>query len=157
MARVAKSRGGGEVGFNMTPMIDIIFNLLIFFMLISQFEQLKIEPVTLPVARAAESKDPREYVNVVINIVKDPSSSYGGIVKIMGDVVSSDISRGIENSELAQLLIRKKETKGKRELNVILRADEDIAYEDVARVMLCAGRAGIEGWWITTTKPDKAL
>jgi biopolymer transport protein ExbD len=37
-----------------------------------------------------------------------------------------------------------------QKMNVILRADRKIPYEDVARVMLAAGGAEIQGWWIQT-------
>jgi biopolymer transport protein ExbD len=37
-----------------------------------------------------------------------------------------------------------------QQMNVILRAHRKIPYEDVARVMLAAGGAEIEGWWIQT-------
>jgi len=56
------------------------------------------------------------------------------------------------DNELSALLKNRKasvqETGGK--LNVILRADEMTPYEVVASVMLAAGRAEIQGWWITT-------
>jgi biopolymer transport protein ExbD len=39
-------------------------------------------------------------------------------------------------------------------LNVILRADAGVAYGDVARVMLAAGRAEIPGWWIEADISD---
>jgi len=48
-----KHRGSdtGSVSMNMTPMIDIVFQLIIFFLLTSQFQQLEIEDVTLPMSR----------------------------------------------------------------------------------------------------------
>ncbi|HUS46442.1 MAG TPA: biopolymer transporter ExbD [Phycisphaerae bacterium] len=147
MAKPVRARAG-SVSFNMTPMIDIIFNLIIFFMLISQFVQLEIEDVMLPTAEAAKVMDYSQFRNVVINIVKvEPD---GSKVKILGSEISSDISTGVANSELTQFLKTRTELEDRGKVNVILRADADIPYEDVARVMLCAGGAGIEGWWITT-------
>ena len=160
MARVIKAKGRGDVGFNMTPMIDIIFNLIIFFMLVSQFQQLEIEDVTLPPAEAAKVMDYSEYRNIVINIIKGKTSSLDSVVKVMGkemDVLSPytrpDGSQTV-GGELTALLVSMAEQTDKSQLNVILRADADVPYEEVACVMLAAGAAGIEGWWITTTIPE---
>ena len=160
MARVNKSKGGGDVGFNMTPMIDIIFNLIIFFMLISQFQQLEIEDVVLPEAEAAKVMDYSQYRNIVINIIKGKTSSLDAVVKVMGREMNvlepytrPDGSQTV-GGELTTLLVSMAEQKGKSQLNVILRADADVPYEDVARVMLAAGAAGIERWWITTKIPE---
>ena len=145
MARVIKSKGRGDVGFNMTPMIDIIFNLIIFFMLVSQFQQLEIEDVVLPPAEAAKVMDYSQYRNVVINIVNPDSPQ----VIVMG--------RTYTMPELTDHLKMLHESAEGRQMNVILRADADVPYEDVARVMLAAGKARIQGWWITTEieKKDK--
>jgi len=134
----------------MTPMIDIIFNLIIFFMLVSQVQQLEIENVTLPVSEASKRLDYTEYRNVVINIVKIPPD--GAEVRIMGRPYDASIVEG--GGELTQYLKMRAESEERGKLNVILRADADIRYEDVARVMLAAGAAGIEGWWITTEIED---
>jgi biopolymer transport protein ExbD len=160
MVKVSKAKGGGDVGFNMTPMIDIIFNLVIFFMLISQFQQLEIEDVVLPEAEAAKVMDYSQYRNIVINIIKGKTSSLDAVVKVMGREMKvlepytrPDGSQTV-GGELTALLVSMAEQKGKSQLNVILRADADVPYEDVARVMLAAGAAGIEGWWITTKIPE---
>lgn len=147
MARRIKSTvaGTGAVGFNMTPMIDIVFNLIIFFILTSQFTRLETEEVVLPTSITAVSKDTTTFRNVVINIVNPDSPT----VIVFGQKVDHQI-RGVEN-ELTQLLKSRKASLASGEtMNVILRADAEVAYEEVARVMLAAGAAQIQGWWITT-------
>ncbi len=146
MARKKKreSAGAGAVSFNMTPMIDIVFNLIIFFILTSQFTQLEIEQVNLPVSMAAKPKDVGEYRNVVINLV-DPDDPK---CVIFGQQVDYLVREG--DNELSAMLKEFKASSKGKPLNVILRADEMIPYEAVASVMLAAGRAQIEGWWITT-------
>ena len=60
------------------------------------------------------------------------------------------MGKEISDADLTAYLIERHE-KAKalgENLNVILRADADVAYADVARVMLAAGRAEIPGWWI---------
>lgn len=46
--RLSKQRLAGSVGFNMTPMIDIVFLLIIFFMTVSQITRVTDQPVSLP-------------------------------------------------------------------------------------------------------------
>ena len=67
----SKVQGGGAVSFNMTPMIDIVFNLIIFFMLVSTFTKMQVEKVELPPAVKADNKKEElgEFTPVVINVV----------------------------------------------------------------------------------------
>jgi biopolymer transport protein ExbD len=149
MARVFRPKTTEIIGFNMTPMIDCVFNLMIFFILTTVFVQLETEQVVLPMAVTAEAKDYTQFRNIVINIVDPPPKTPQ--IKVFGRVY--------EPGELTEYLRERKANAGKDEkLNVILRADAMVPYEDVARVMLAAGSARIEGWWITTEieKPDKA-
>jgi len=148
MAKIYKRRATGGVGFNMTAMIDLVFNLIIFFILTTIFVQLETEQVVLPMATTAEVKDYTEYRNVVINIVDPPPKTPRIMV----------FHREYTPAELTEYLRDRKASAGKDEkLNIILRADAMVPYEDVARVMLAAGSARIEGWWITTEveKPEK--
>jgi len=144
--KIRKPTSTGVVSINMTPMIDIVFNLLIFFILTSQFAQLETEEVVLPLSTTATIKDYTEFRNVVINIkVKDGA----------GEIIV--FRRPFTPQELTEHLKQLKESAVGRQMNVILRADADVPYEDVARVMLATGAAQIQGWWITTEieKKDK--
>ncbi len=147
MARTKRrGAGAGAVSMNMTPLIDIVFQLIIFFVLTAQFQQLEIEQVVLPMSIAAEPKDPFQYSNVIINVVNPDNPE----VIVMGQPVNYLVIEG--DNELSSLLKDRKARaiESGQELNVILRADEMICYEVVASVMLAAGRAEIQGWWITT-------
>ena len=127
------------VGFNMTPMIDIIFNLIIFFMLVSQFTQLAVEDVVLPLAKKAEPKEMGEVNTIVINIV-DPDEPRILI-----------FHQEYNYSDLTDYLKKKKEAVGEGgQLTVILRADAMVPYYDIARVMVATGEAGIESWSVNT-------
>ncbi|HUU10236.1 MAG TPA: biopolymer transporter ExbD [Phycisphaerae bacterium] len=147
MAHVKKkSANTGAVSMNMTPMIDIVFQLIIFFLLTSQFQQLEIEQVTLPMSIAAMPKDPFQFRNVVINIVNPDNPE----VIVLGRTMDYRVIEG-DNELSAYLKDRKLSViEGGEKLNVILRADAMVPYEAVASVMLAAGRAEIQGWWITT-------
>jgi biopolymer transport protein ExbD len=144
--KLPKSSGVGVVSVNMTPMIDMVFNLLIFFILTAQFAKLEIEEVVLPPSTSALFKDYTQFRNVVINVV-NPDNPH---LVLFGETVTLD--------ELTDRLIDRKRGVGPGEtMNVILRADAEVPYEEVARAMLATGRAQIQGWWITTeiVDPDK--
>ena len=64
--RLNKQRGSSESGFNMTPMIDIVFLLIIFFMTVSQITRVADHPVDLPVvATGGQATDP---ISMTINV-----------------------------------------------------------------------------------------
>ena len=138
--RLKKPERTGVVSINMTPMIDCVFNLLIFFVLTAQFVKLEIEDVVLPISTTAEFKDYTEYKNIIINIVNPDNPQ----IVVFGQVRTP-----------LELTAQLKEFRGdtsSESTNVILRADADIPYEDVARVMLSTGAAEIRGWWITAER-----
>jgi biopolymer transport protein ExbD len=133
------------VSANMTPMIDMVFNLLIFFILTAQFVSLETEDVVLPISKMGEVKDYTNFRNIVINIVhpEDPQ------IMVMHKVMTPP--------ELTEFLKSVHDDAGQQSVNVILRADADVPYEDVARVMLATGAAKIQGWWITTERDKEAM
>ena len=136
--RISRPASTGVVCVNMTPMIDMVFNLLIFFILTSQFVKLEVENVVLPPSTTATTKDYTSFRNVVINVVNRDGA---GEVIVFGKVMTPQ--------EITDHLRELKESAEGRQMNVILRADAEVPYEDVARVMLAAGQAQIQGWWIT--------
>ena len=69
---------------NMTPMIDVVFNLVIFFLIVTDLTQKELELLTLPLAdKAKEDKGIEEEERVIINIVekKGEPGQYHAIVK----------------------------------------------------------------------------
>ena len=61
-----------EMEMNMTPMIDVVFLLIIFFMIITDMTQQDLEELVLPMAQFAreDKPDPDEY-RPIINIQYD--------------------------------------------------------------------------------------
>ncbi len=116
-----------EVGLDFTPIIDVVFNLLIFFLVATNFQQIERESrIALPEMASAVpiSAALRE---IVINI--DASGS----VVLLGAVTSDEALR----STLVAALSSNPNQK------VSVRADRATRYEAVARVLdICKG-AGI--------------
>ncbi|NIA21838.1 MAG: hypothetical protein GWP05_07725 [Anaerolineaceae bacterium] len=156
-----KSRIGGDVGFNMTPMIDIVFNLIIFFMLVSQFYQLRVEKVTLPPAKMADPyrQKSKQYTLLVVNIVPptDPGDTETRVI-IDGDtILTFKVGEDAPNMdpliELLKSRNRAVEEEGSKPLNVICRAGESVTYDIVGSVMIATTRAGIKNWWVQASRP----
>lgn len=64
--KLSRKRPHHALSFNMTPMIDIVFLLIIFFMTVSQITRTVDHPVELPrvVAGASESKTATVTINI---------------------------------------------------------------------------------------------
>ena len=138
--KLVKSSVCGDVSFNYTPILNGVFCLLIFFVLTAQFVVLEIEDVVLPPSMMAEVKDYTSYRNVVVNVCHPDQPA----IVVMGHTYNY-----FELTDHLKMLRAAAQADGVQ-MNVILRADQMVPYEDVARAMLAAGGAEIQGWWIET-------
>lgn len=88
MARKKKTQQEPEPKPDLTPMIDIVFNLIIFFMIVSELSNLTVEQLEL--AYASESQDPpkaggkKQDKVLQVNVMPD------GLVKINGHGYTDD-------------------------------------------------------------------
>src|SRR5438105_7011843 len=70
--RVPTRSVSGEVGFNMAPMIDVVFQLIIFFLLSSHLaKQEKQLPLPLPAAKSGTVERPDARPRLTINVLAD--------------------------------------------------------------------------------------
>ncbi|MCD6459903.1 biopolymer transporter ExbD [bacterium] len=121
---------------NITPLIDVIFLLLIFFMVSSTFvEQPGIE-LSLPKAKTSSIKRAEE---TIITIDKD-GSIYFNADKIKSTQLYN---------KLAELQLKK----NKKQL--VMQADENVAYKTVVFVMDTARELGFTDILALTTKVEK--
>ena len=77
--RVPRSSRNSEIGINMTPMIDVVFQLLIFFLVSSHIAKHEAQmALPLPIADSGtddqESTRPRVTINVLPNNLQIRSS-----------------------------------------------------------------------------------
>jgi biopolymer transport protein ExbD len=116
-----------EVGFDFTPIIDIVFNLLIFFLVATSFQQVERESqIALPetVAAGPISASLRE---IVINVDR------AGQMIVNGQPISAEaLSASLRDAIAAN--------PGQK---VNVRADRATAYENVARALDLCKVAGI--------------
>ncbi|MCZ7647109.1 MAG: biopolymer transporter ExbD [Planctomycetota bacterium] len=135
---------GGEVELDMTPMIDCVFLLLIFFMCVTEMQKVEYEHLTLPEASKAIEDVKAATNRVVVNITYSPD--------FVGNKVHSDIvikkQKYNEQEKLASYLKLKADQdrpEGAKGSNVTvkIRADQRCEYQKVQRVMVACMKAGI--------------
>ena len=74
--KLSKARRDNSIAFNMTPMIDIVFLLIIFFMTVSQITRTVDHPVELPVVQ--QGSDQTKPSSITINLDDKGSIVVGG-------------------------------------------------------------------------------
>ncbi len=125
------NRGRALGLLDLTPMMDMVFNLLIFFMVVSQFANDERElKVVLPEGTAAMplTAKPRE---IFVNI--DQAGAY------------SVRGRTLTNAELGDMLVRAGGDNPATQ-TVIIRADKRVAWDFVAAAMRLCNQAGIQDY-----------
>lgn len=136
---VTINKGRLGTGLEMTPMIDIVFLLMIFFLVASKLdEDDRALDVVLPQAAAAQplTTRPREFV---INI--DRAGNY-----FAG-------ARPVRLEELQDLLVQAAADNPDRQ-TVIVRADEDAAHKFVVAAMDACVQAGIEDYQVQAASEE---
>ena len=114
-----------EQELNMTPLIDCVFLLLIFFMVTTVFKQPYSLQVVLPEAQQAQIVEEKK---LVATITQD------GRMEINRHLVTLD--------DLEQVLLREKE--GTRSLTLVVRTDQETPHKYLLDLFEVAKRVGIE-------------
>ena len=126
------------LGFNATPMIDVIFLLTIFFMLVSTFSQQQHVPMQLPSPRDSRAALPDAGKPIVINCrIPDADTGETGPV-----LYSLGPNRPEPLTSIAERLRQRKEHEP--DLKVVVRADRRLTYAEVRAVMQILAEQDIE-------------
>jgi biopolymer transport protein ExbD len=134
--KIRKSRGAPEVqenvGFNMTPMIDIVFQLIIFFMLITDMSQQEIERVAPPLARKVMEDKNKPKERLIVNVNEKGDVKFRG--KLFRDIQ-------VLKNHLAERASRYKDPKLPMlsDVSLMLRADARTPFENVQKVLQICG------------------
>ncbi|MHB8973093.1 MAG: ExbD/TolR family protein [Pirellulaceae bacterium] len=127
--RVPSSLVSGTVGINMTPMIDVVFQLIIFFLvtnhLVKQEAQMQLP---LPIAESGQAAVEENIPRLTINVLAD------GTLMLAGRTMSA--------SELSERLRDKLRDVGAG-LQIRIRSDRRVPYRFVEPILLACARAGI--------------
>jgi biopolymer transport protein ExbD len=118
---------------NLTPMIDIVFNLIIFFMVSARFTEMDHDvDLTLPAVADAstQSSTPKSHT---VNVYRD-----------------GQVTLDAEPLTLKELTTRLTEVqRAERRASVIVRGDADGAFQNVAAVLTACQQAGISDMGIS--------
>jgi biopolymer transport protein ExbD len=136
--RINKGRLGG--GLELTPMIDVVFLLMIFFLVASKLDEAdRFIDVVLPKASAAKplTSRPREFL---VNIDREGNYFVGARPVAIGDL---------------QTLLKQASVDNPKRQTVIVRADENVAHKYVVAAMNACVEAGIEDYQVQSAEEQE--
>jgi biopolymer transport protein ExbD len=144
MARRKRPQEVEFEGANMTPMIDVVFQLIIFFMLVTDMAKQQLEPVVLPYASKAIKEKIEDTTILVLNIMGD------GTIKINGKTFWKP-KDGDDNKRLEDLFESRRQNKLYQEVAgkadwvkypMLIRADRSTPFEHLQKVLMIATHHG---------------
>jgi biopolymer transport protein ExbD len=145
-----------EMEMNMTPMIDVVFLLIIFFMVITDLTQQDLEELKLPTAENAQPDKPKpDEFRPVVNIKQDGSIWVKR--KELYDPENPDDYKMVREylSDVAKMMEREKFDGTATTRNdpnsipgeaLLVRADQFSAFKHTQKVMEQCGYKGIQIW-----------
>lgn len=121
---------GGSVDFNMTPMIDVVFLLIIFFLVSSHLanQEAHLE-LPLPIAQSGADEDEDDFTRVTVNVLENGEYRLGG--------------RAVEATSLLGRL-QQRQAESEQPLVVRIRTSRDAAYRNLTPVLTACAKAGID-------------
>jgi biopolymer transport protein ExbD len=130
-----------EVGVNLTPLIDVVFLLLIFFMVSTTFTRETQLTLDLPEANG----EPREVVEQQVEVLVDEEGRY----RVNGQPLVDNRVRTLQAAIY-------KVSAGDTTLPLVIAADAQAAHQAVVRAMDAAGQMGFVHMNISTRLPAEA-
>jgi biopolymer transport protein ExbD len=139
--RVPCNLNRAGLGLNMTPMIDVVFLLIIFFLLSSHLAQQEVQlELDLPRAASGQSPDEEGVRRVVVNVLPD----HGEAKRVM---VSGRLMDGEELAEVIAYESHRAHSEPSGRLEVRIRSDRQVPYRIVEPLMVACARSGV--WKVT--------
>lgn len=131
-----------ETEINLTPMLDVVFLLLIFFMVSTTFTKESHLTIDLPEASTNAKATEQESLEILISSTGEYSINNKKLINQQFNT----LKRGLE-----------KAMDGRSKLPTIITADAKAPHESVVKVMDAAGQLGIVNVRITTRQPEQGL
>jgi len=137
-----KQEAGTEVVMDMTPMIDVVFLMIIFFMIVSDMSQQDLAELVLPKADMAQD-DETEEGRMIINIVESGDLEIKRVAyKSLDDpdaqsavrtYLQNAVALGEKDPKYPDLSAR----------SLLVRADKQTKFKEVQKLMRIAAETGI--------------
>ncbi|MGL5356758.1 MAG: ExbD/TolR family protein [Cetobacterium sp.] len=140
-----KRRSGNSLILELTPLIDVVFLLLIFFLVATTFEDVNSSiKIDLPTSTVKSAKPVNE-LQIIITKNREHFISYkeNGVTK----------KDSINPKDLKNILIKKLEES--EDKNVIISADKIVSHGVIVEAMTAAKEAGAISLDIDTASPGK--
>ena len=116
-------------GINVTPMIDVVFQMIIFFICTSELEKQSIDKyVALEWARDAHAVEKQNPLTVTVNVRKD------GSVRISGSKLKLQTFKGVMENTVSR---------HGNSVPVVIRGDLNVAHQSIREVMDICKSVGI--------------
>jgi biopolymer transport protein ExbD len=133
-----KRQVNNEISVNLTPLIDVVFLLLIFFMVSTTFTKETHLSIDLPEANGEPSTEIPRSVEIVI----DSNGQYAVNGRSIVNTQIDTIIRALEDV-----------SQGDKTLPLIITADANTPHQAVVTAMDAAGQSGFAKLSLTTKKP----
>ncbi len=134
-----KRQAKDNVDVNMTPLIDVVFLLLIFFMVSTTFTDKTEIKLDLPQATGVAQMKQPEAIKLVISEQGDYAVNGAKLINNNFATLKSAISKA---------------AKGELTTPFIITADANTSHQSVVKVMDAAGQLGFTNLSITTVHPE---
>ena len=135
--KIERQRRKGELILELTPLIDVVFLLLIFFLVATTFDDMKID---LPQSTIKEISDIKE-----IQILVDRNKNMVMNFKENGKTQQIPVNKDSLKSKLAEKLDKMQDK------NVIISADKKLDYGYIVDIMTISKEAGAQSLDIDTS------
>ena len=128
-----KRRSGGTLVLEITPLIDVVFLLLIFFMLAASFDERSAFKIDLPKSTAAKTKSTLKEVQVLVDKEKNIYLRYT-------DNSGKSQSEKLDLSSFVSVVSEKLNTSESKD--VMISADKAIDYGFIVEIMSLLKESG---------------
>jgi len=126
-----------DANINLTPLIDVVFLLLIFFMVSTTFDTTSQLKIKLPEASEQQTSMPPQKLNLLIDA--------------KGNFFIN--SRELTNSKSATLKAALESTMAGSQLPIVIQSDADSPVQSLVTAMDVVGQLGLTQVSIATTRP----
>ncbi len=130
-----KREGHAEDGFDMTPMIDVVMLLIIFFLVTSQFSQSIRTQIDLP-KQQGEQTDADTSGDIVVDLLAD------GSIRLEGEAISLDSFIAMVGAEILH---------GNAQTEVLIRPERNGPAMHLNKLCRRLSSAGVRAYRIATT------
>ncbi|MEO0586397.1 MAG: biopolymer transporter ExbD [Planctomycetota bacterium] len=162
MASQVFKRGPVKAEMNITPLIDVVFLLIVFFMLVNKIVSDESVPMRVPVLDDPQTREVGEVERVVVNVAPAEGSREDNALAWDGNAAFVQVGAGLRFNAgdlggITSAVASAKATAeagGAEGVEVILRADSALFYDAVQPVLDAITEAGVETVHLTAFLPD---